>query len=273
MGSVHGDITAYDYLTDKKSVVSDNGVKALFTLKSKEAPNNYMKMWIKGSENQKVFSVNSPKSDALTEGSGTKEMLGEKIPTVILRRNEEAWNNPFAVVFNPYLEGENNPIEDVKFSDIPLNYETQRIEVIHSDGLIKDIVTVNTSENDITTEESFYQKGLLSIVRLSDTLMTPKFIFVSGVYKFEYDDWQIITKSKSVSVSIENVDGDLHIQNDKPIVLKVPIKEGLVFNKLAIYENGEKVSEKNGFVSRSDPNQMEFFLSKGYKKVIITKDN
>lgn len=269
LGSIHGDIPAYDYLTEKESVISNDNIKALFKLKSKDAADIFMKMWIKGSENQKIFSVKSPKSDALIKGSAPLEMLGEKIPTIILRRNEEAWNNPFAVVFNPYIDGLKNPIKNVKFSDIPLNYETQKIKILHQDSITKDIIIANSSVNDVTTENSFFQKGLLSIVRLSDTLMIPKFIFLAGVYKFEYDGWQILSKNKSVSVSIELINGDLHIQNDKPIVLKVPIKEGFVADNLKIYENGKLVSKNKGFISRSNSEQIEFLLGKQYNNAVI----
>ena len=269
LGSSHGDITAYDYLTEKESVKSDDDVKALFTLKSKKVPDNHMKIWIKGSENQKIFSVKSPKSDALIKGSAPLEMLGEKIPTLILRRNEEAWNNPFALVFNPYIDGLKNPIKYVKFSDIPLNYETQKIEILHQDSITKDIIIANSSINDVTTENAFFQKGLLSIIRLSDTLMIPKFIFLAGVYKFEYDGWQILSKNKAVTLSIELIDGELHIQNDKPIVLNVPIKEGFLADNLKIYENGKLVSEEKGFVSRNNSEQVEFLLGKPYNNAVI----
>jgi len=271
LSSLYGDMKAYDYLTNKQAFVTDENIKAKFTLRRKDAPNNYMKMWIKGSKSQRVFSIKSPKSNALTKGTAPIEILDQKIPTIVLRRNEESWNNPFSIVFNPFLEGGDNPISDVKFAKITDNPEAEKIEVVHRDNKTRDILIINSSENDIAFENNFFQKGLLSIIRVSDSTQVPEFLFLSGVYKFEYDGFDILSKQEAATISIERCEEGFRIENDQPFVLKVPIREDFLFDKLEIYENEKVVSQKIGFVSRSNPDQMEFFLSKAYEKVIIVK--
>ena len=94
-------------------------------------------------------------------------MLGKKIPTLVLRRETEAWSNPFVVVFNPFIEDKNNnPISDVNFQPEFKNGNTEQINVTHKNKLTTDQIIVNTSINDIAERDEFYQKGLFSLVRL-----------------------------------------------------------------------------------------------------------
>lgn len=269
LGVQHGDMKAYDYFTDKNSLETSENIKALFTLKSKNQPDNFMKMWINSSNNQKVFSVKSPKSGALSEGTAPAEILDQKIPTIILRRDDEAWTNPFVVVFNPYIQNGKNPVSNVEFSKIDKYPIVQKITVTHTDGKTRDIIAVNTSENDIAAEEGFYQKGLLSIVRENDKEI-PDFIFVSGVYIYEHSDWKILAKGEAVTANLEFKDGELHIQNDKPVVLYVPIRNGLKAKELKIYEDGNLVSLREGFISRNNPDCIEFRLEKPCKNAVIS---
>ena len=265
----YGDMKAYDYLTNKISVTSSENIKALFTLKSQGQPNNFMKIWIKGSPNQKVFSALAPKSAALSSGTAPAEMLGKEIQTLVLRRNEEAWANPFAVVFNPYINGRKNPVSNVKFSKFESHPLGQKISVFHTDGKTKDIIIANSAVNDISVEEDFYQKGLLSVVRLSDSLSVPEFIFLSGIYKFEFDGWEILAKQEAITGSIELEENGFRIENNGAMVIRIPIIDTVNAKQLKIYEDGKLIAEREGFVSRSNSNQIEFRLDKTYKNVMI----
>jgi hypothetical protein len=269
LGTQHGDLKAYDYLTDKYSLTSSENIQALFTLRSKDQPDNRMKMWIKGSKNQKIFSVKAPKSNALSKGTAPAEMLGAEIPTIVLRRDAEAWSNPFAIVFNPYIDERKNPISNVDFPVLKGNYEAQKIQLVHDDGITKDMIIANASVNDIAFENSLYQKGLLSVIRFAESASEPKFIFVSGMYKFVYYDWEILSVNKALTVSIERDNDKYIIQNDKPCVIKVPLIKGNESMLLELYENDKLVTQRKGFPSRSNPNQVEFRLSKAYDKAIV----
>ena len=189
LSSKNGDLKGYDYFTDKKKMVSSEDITAFFRLKSKEKQDNLMKVWIKGSENQSIFSVKSPKSNAISKGTAPVEILDEPLPTFILKRDSACWTNPFAVVFNPYFEDGENPIENVTFSS-PSEYpNTQIIEVLLQDKKTIDKIVLTVSDNDIATNQSFYQKGLLSITRFSKANNQLNYLFLSGMNKFEQDGW------------------------------------------------------------------------------------
>ena len=273
LGSEHGDMKAYDYLSDKKSVATSKNINALFTLKSKGKPDNLMKMWIKGEEKQTVFTVDAPKSNAITKGTAPVEVLKQKMKTLILRRETEAWRNPFAVVFNPYMDGGENPISSVEYPSLTETPDAQKIEVIHKDLKTKDVIIANASQNDIALDDDLYQNGLLSVIRHSDTEKAPTFLFVSDVYKFDYKNWGILSYAKAVSLSIEKTVEGYVIQNDNPVVIKIPYIDGHHPYKLKIYDDGKLIEQRDVFVNRNNPNQVDFRLNKAYKKVVVVLKN
>ncbi|MCK4853739.1 MAG: hypothetical protein KAT31_05750, partial [Bacteroidales bacterium] len=250
----------------ERSVNED--LTALFSLESKAHPDNLMKLWIKGSKNQKAYTVLAPKSNAISKGTAPVEMLGKKIPTLILRRDEEAWKNPFVVVFNPYFEGGENPIIKVSFDENE-DTETQYIHVYHAEEKCKDLIVANASENDIASGNGVLQKGLISVTRLTDADNIPDFLFVSGMYKFENVGWEIIAGSEAATVSIEKVAQGFVIQSDQPILIRIPVSEGFHPTKMDIMEEDRVIQQKDGMISRLNPDQIEFRLAKPCKKAVI----
>jgi len=269
LSSKQGDLKGYDYFTDKSKIVNSDAVKALFTLKSNGNPTNLMKLWVKGSENQTLYKVNSPKSNALSEGTAPKEVLEKPIPTLIVKREKAAWQNPFAVVFNPYLEGEENPIMDVSFSSLTDYPNTQVINVLLSDQKSEDQIVLNSSESDVTSTEAYYQKGLLSVIRQTKTEEEIQFLFLSGMIKFESYGWDIVSSGKPFTFTLEQSDNGLLISNDNPLTINMPLKKGMKKPEIKLYENGVLVTSRKATTNRNNPDQVVFKLSKGYDKAEI----
>ena len=272
--SKDGQLKAYDYLTDKKEITLDGDLKAMFKIEEDGKPDNLMKVWIKGNENQSIFSVKSPKSNAISKGTGTapKSLIGEKMPTLILRRNEQAWTNPFVLLFNPYFENGDNPINDVDFSEMQKNSACQKIKVSHSNRITNDQIVVSKSENDVVSSEDFYQKGLFSIVRVNEEKDIPDFLFASGIYQLKYNEWEILAVNTVATISIENTTEGLMVQNDNPVVLKIPITPDFKPVIIRLYDESGKYIERNGNVNRHNTNQIEFRLAKPYNKALIISE-
>lgn len=89
------------------------------------------------------------------------------------------------------------------------------------------------------------------------------------MYKFDYKDWGILSYAKAVSISIERTEEGYIIQNDNPVAVKIPVFEGHKPSLLQIYENGKIIRQKEIFVNRNNPNQVDFRLEKAYKKVVV----
>jgi hypothetical protein len=195
-------------------------------------------------------------------------MQEQKIPTLMLRRKTEAWANPFVVVFNPYFEGGENPISKVSFGENE-DTETQYIHVYHSEEKCKDLIVANASENDIASGNGVLQKGLISVTRWTDGESHPDFLFVSGIYKFENEGWEIIASKEAATVSIEKVEQGFVIQSDQPILIRIPVSEGFHPTKMDIMEEDRVIQQKDGMISRLNPDQVEFRLAKPCVKAVI----
>jgi hypothetical protein len=269
LSSKKGCLKAYDYLSDKKSIVWDKDIKAVFDVNGNSEPENTMKVWIKGCDNQTIYAAKSPKSNALSEGTAPISLLGAKTPTLILRRDEEAWSNPFVLVFNPFTGQESNPVEKVTFSADSISPRHQIITVSQADHKTIDRIVVATSSNDVMASDDFYLKGLWSVIRMCQTHSRPDFMFVSGTYQFKYHDWEILALGKSVTVSIEQSLNGWMIQNDQPVLLKIPLSGDFYPSKIRLFAEDDTFVEREGHISRFNPNQMEFRLTKSYNKAVI----
>ncbi|CAH8281502.1 heparinase II/III-like protein [Mariniflexile fucanivorans] len=268
-GSKLGDLKAYNYLTNKKKTETAKDVHALFRLKSKNEADNLMKVWVKGSENQSIYKALSPKSNALSDGSAPAEVLDKGMETLIVKRDASAWENPFAMVFNPYVEGEENPVTNVIYSSLKENPNTQVIEVLLNDNKTTDKIILNTNEEDIIKTDNLYQQGLVSITRKVKDSQAIEYLFLSGIYNYQQDGWGIVASGTPVTISIQRSENTFVIENDGPIVIRAPFLEGKKSAELQVYENGKLIASRKGQINRSNPEQLEFRLSKAYSKAII----
>ncbi len=273
-GSKQGDIKAYDYITNKKKLETTKDVQALFRLKTSDAPDNLMKIWIKGSVDQSIYTALAPKSNVLKRGSGTApaEVIGDSIQTLIVKRNASAWTSPFAMVFNPYFEGEENPVNAVSYSTIKDYSNTQVIDVLINDKSAKDHIILNASESDIVKNDALYQKGLLSITRQATQSDSLEFLFLSGMYKFENNGWDIVAAGKPFTLSIEKTDKGFEFETDKAITINIPFVKGGKPAELRLYENGKLVGSRKGTMNRNRDDQLVFKIEKGYKDAEIIFD-
>ncbi|PHN05364.1 hypothetical protein CRP01_17780 [Flavilitoribacter nigricans DSM 23189 = NBRC 102662] len=271
LSSAAGDHKAYDYFQDKQGTATDKDLSAVFRLSTSDQPDNLMKLWVKGSADQSVFSVQAPPSRAISKRTAPDSMLGAQLPTLVLRREQAAWEDPFAVIYNPYLADDANAVSAVDFSTALQPAGAQAIVVSLAEQGVEDHIVANASVNELAGGDDFYQKGLLSIVRRRLDDRQPVFFFVSGVYRFDYEQWQVISVGTAVTVSIEVKGEDLYLQNDQPVLIRIPKGETDEMPTILLYENGELSAERKGVISRLNPEQVEFRLAKAYEKVVVKR--
>jgi len=268
LSTKEGDLKGYDYFTDKYKTQTTEDITALFTLKSEHQSDVFMKLWVKGSKDQTIYRVHSPKSNALTKGTAPIDILEEPLPTLILKREEEAWENPFAVVYNPYTGETDKVIENVSYSSLPKYPNTQIVKVLLSDKSTTDRLVLNASENDVVKDGAFYQKGLLSVSRTLDGHQLD-YIFLSGMYKFENEGWDIAAYGEPCTLAIERMPDGYSLQNDRPITINIPFDKGKIPAELHVFENGKLVAKRKGTTNRNNDNQLVFKLEKAYQKALI----
>lgn len=135
---------AYSYLFDKTCARTAQDVRTRFTIERKEGGNVYMDMWMKGSPNRTVFKALSPMTEGLSRTAGMPYNIKEQ-PTLtfVARQEGEAWNHPFAVVFEPSSDAEPAFIRSVSYPDVAAAEEGSHvgIRVEQEDGRVDRIVS------------------------------------------------------------------------------------------------------------------------------------
>jgi hypothetical protein len=97
----NGDLFAYDYLYDEKSVQTTSDIKATFQLQMPGRDSIFMNMWMKGTPEREIFTMRSPRSTAIDRGIVPKEISELPLPTIVARQYGEAFTKPFVAVFEP----------------------------------------------------------------------------------------------------------------------------------------------------------------------------
>jgi len=113
--------TALDYGKD---------VTAQFPVEKLQGEKIYMKLYIPGFENREYTRVLAPPTFQAPEPYD-----GLPTPTLVIRNNGEAWNNPFVVVYEPFSENEQAP-------------SIQGVEKLEQDGLYKGLKIISNTGRD-----------------------------------------------------------------------------------------------------------------------------
>ncbi|WP_044199266.1 heparinase II/III domain-containing protein [Dyadobacter tibetensis] len=255
LGLEAGDLKAYQYLSRKKGLAGNLPLRAEFSLAVDGAPELLMNLWIKGADNQRIFTALSPPSNALSEGTAPRAMLQDSIPTLIVQRRTAAWQNPFTVLYNPTIKDSLNPIRTVEYAS-----ESPQARVL-MEGEISDIITCLSNSNRIEQQKDFYQKGLLSVIRHKHGDAGAQFIFAADTYQIDYQGWSMHALGSSFTGSLEKSPQGYRLEVDQPILLRIPDPGGEHYPLLFTYRNGEILEKIGATPSRQKPGHLEYRIS------------
>ena len=128
---------------------------------------------------------------------------------------------------------------------------------------------LNASENDIAAGKDMYQEGLLSITRQTKTDNALDFLFLSGMYKFENEGWNIVSSGEAFTSSIVKTETGYSVHTDKPITINMPYEEGKAPAVIQLYQDGKLVSSRKGTKNRNNSKQLVFKIEKEYDQIEI----
>lgn len=257
-----GDLMAYDYMWNKKSIKSDKNFTGRFNLKMEDKTVS-MNLWMKGNENREIFSVLSPPSTALGDGIISKELASLPVPTLVVRQNGEAWNSPFAAVYEPSVNGE-TMIRNVSYFG---KGEMQGIEVNSADGQ-KDFIFSNTNADILFENKELQVTGTYGIIREKDGILRSLFLadgtsIKSGAYSL---------KSKSRTTAAFNYEkNNWSYLSGCEIELQIPISEDI---KIIRIHQGTIEKEIKGKIQKSAEGKFIVFMlpeNKENTTLILTK--
>lgn len=254
LGSHQGDLKAYDYLTNKTLLSTDQDLRAVFQVPVGGQADHQMQLWIKGQDQQTIYTALAPPSNALNSRTAPSAIVDQDIPTLIIQKKAAAWNNPFAVIYNPRIADQPNPIEKVVFDSL-----SPTIKVFTAGDML-DIITPLEGKNEVKLDDDFYQKGGLSIVRSQRSQHKPEFIFLSEMYQFNTQGWRMEALGLPFTASIEKTLEGYKVITDRPMLLGVPVSEH-VTAELTTYQDGKPGQPLQGTPSRQHKNLLEFRIS------------
>ncbi|AJR04469.1 hypothetical protein AW14_13195 [Siansivirga zeaxanthinifaciens CC-SAMT-1] len=148
----------------KTSNPFDDNIKATFNITKLKNDAIYMQLHIPGFKNREYTKVNAP---ATFEAPKPYDAL--PTPTLVIRNNGSAWENPFVVVYEPFNENEKPTITSVDKIENNGIYKGLKIESsVQSNHLVQYIITQSKDEVFNNDELGIYFKGTFAIITLNE---------------------------------------------------------------------------------------------------------
>ncbi|GAA4815061.1 heparinase II/III domain-containing protein [Litoribaculum gwangyangense] len=148
----------------KTSNLYGDDVKAIFNTEQLIKGSIYMQLYIPGFKNREFTKVKAPHTF-----EAPKPYDALPTPTLVIRNNGPAWENPFVVVYEPFNENEKPTIKSVEKLEENGIYKGLKIEsAVSSNNLIQYIIT--QSKDAIFSSEALelYFKGTFAIITLNE---------------------------------------------------------------------------------------------------------
>lgn len=248
-----GDLMAYDYMWDKKSIQTNQNFKGQFNLKMEDKTVS-MNLWMKGEANREIFSVLSPASTALGHDILSKELAVLPTPTMVVRQDGEAWTKPFVAIYEPALNG-NSAIQSVDYFG---KDELVGIQVNSKNGQ-QDFIFSNTQSTTPFQYKTMQVIGTYGVIAEDDGKLKSLFLAdgtliknkeyclkatgnTTATFTFEENNWgymakspielqiPMMTKKDKVKLVLDNgqneIEGKIKKVNQKKVlVFQLPVNE------------------------------------------------
>jgi hypothetical protein len=162
--------TARDYSQD---------VTAVFPVEKLQGKKIYMKLYIPGFEDREYTSVMAPPTFQAPEPYD-----GIHTPTLVIRKNGEAWKDPFVVVYEPFNESEQAPsIEKVGKLEQEGLYKGLKIISHTGEGrLVQYVITQSRSEIFLDENLDLEFAGSFAVLTLDEKKQLQHMYIGDGKY-------------------------------------------------------------------------------------------
>ncbi|MDE3740987.1 six-hairpin glycosidase [Maribacter polysaccharolyticus] len=218
MGFAGGHLYAFDYMWDKKSVRTQSDYQAEWKIDMPDGKDDvFMNLWMKGTEGREVFSIKSPPNKAFKGDHGLPYEV-DKAPylTLAARQHGEAWEHPFASVYEPFTASEGKSIASIKsFDDENGSSDFVGLHIKHKSGR-EDLVFSSTKNQTAkykgTLTDATY--ALIGKQKNGDFIL-----FMGNGTTLEANGLTLMASEKG-NVVLEQKEGGLYLHNEVPVTLK-----------------------------------------------------
>jgi len=217
MAFAGGHLYALDYMWDKKSIKTSDDYQAEWKIDMPEGEDDvFMNLWMKGVEGREVFSIKSPPNKAFKHNGSIPYNVG-KAPylTIAARQHGEAWNHPFASVYEPFTSSEGRSIVSIiGFDDENGSTDFVGLNIVNKSGR-EDFVFSSTNNQlakykETTTNATY---ALVGTEKNGDFIL-----FMGNGTVLKTKDYTISTSEKG-NVVLERKNGELFLHNEVPVTI------------------------------------------------------
>lgn len=167
---------AYSYLYNQRRADGSVPVKAIFTVDMPDSTVTEMNMWFSGASGRKVYQTEAPMTEGLSRlHEMPYDIAATPTLTFVARQEGEAWDTPFAAVFEPSDTDSPSRIESVEFSSPASG--VQAITVTLEGGFTDYFVSAD-KPCDVEITPGFRFRGQSGVLRL-DSKGKPALAFVT----------------------------------------------------------------------------------------------
>lgn len=213
------ELMGYDYWWDKKAITSSNDFKARFDLQIPGRQPVAMNMWMKGYPGREIFSVKAPPSRSWRGNEMIPDSIANMpLPTVVVRQNGEAWNKPFAAIYEPSAGAAGSTINKISSFTATSADSTFTGLLVESKNGLSDYIMVDEG-NATTIYHDISFKGIYSVVRLKAD--KTGFLFLGNGYSLQKGGYGLQSNVPS-SAALRFSNNQLYFTADQEVILKVP---------------------------------------------------
>jgi hypothetical protein len=231
-----GDLPAYDYLWNKKSIKLADDFNATFKLSIPGRGNIFMNMWMKGYPEREIFSVQAPPSRAFGKGMIPKDIADLPLPTIVARQSGEAWTRPFVAVYEPSASNAPPSIASIRsFSpaDAPEDYVGIAVE-----GRVGDkqwIFSQNGTSHRVSYQ-SMKVDGAFAVI--GEIKGATEYLFLGAGKKVAERGLSITAKTDHATAALSKRGDAWYFTSDEPVTVTFPRSE--IHNKTSLHLIGDK---------------------------------
>jgi len=238
-----GHLFAYDYFFDKKSVVSNQDFNATFKVNMPGKNPVFMNLWMKGETDREIFAVKAPVSKAFRNNLMIPDSTA-KLPlsTVVVRQSGQAWNKPFAAVYEPSAGVSGRSVQSIK-SFLPMGASSDFVglEVKSNSGICDYVFSSPASQT--LSHDGIKAKATYAVARLN-AAKELDCLFLGKGSSITYKDFAILSDSATSAVLQVGTE-EIYYGSEAPAVLILPanVKDQKQFT-LSFQQNGKKHTVK-----------------------------
>jgi hypothetical protein len=183
----------------KTSKTYANNVKANFNVEQLEQGSIHMQLHIPGFENRVYTQVKAPHTFEAPEPYDELPT-----PTLVIRNEGEAWENPFVVVYEPFNEDEKPTINSVTKLEQDGIYKGLKVISETPDGeLVQYIITQSKNQEYNSDALDIYFKGTFAIITL-DNNEALQSIYIGEGEKMKFRNKDVLTNSSNSYFKVFN---------------------------------------------------------------------